>query len=175
MRVEVEVKLPDEAREFMRALYLRHHREMFRIVRLMGVPDDLASEAVVRTLTTAWQKHTPPDRTGPPIPWLMETLRQHARNLRRADRRHHRRFETTDLHHDDLGPDDHASAEDHAHLDRLLAGLDDDERAAVIHRAIYGGTQDETAEVMKSTPDRVRGLYERALAKLAKVLRRRGS
>ena len=175
MTVEVEDRLPDEAREFMRVLYLRHHREMFRILRLMGVSEDLDSEVVVRTLKTAWQKQTALDRRDPPVPWLMETLRQHARNLRRADRRYHRRFETSDLDRDDLGPEDRGSAEDHLHLDRLLAGLDDDERAAVIHRAIYGCTQDETAEVMKSTPDRVRGLYERALAKLAKVLRRRGS
>ena len=172
MTVEVEDRLPDEAREFMRVLYLRHHREMFRILRLMGVSEDLDSEVVVRTLKTAWQKHPAPDRRDPPVPWLMETLRQHARNLRRADRRYHRRFETSDLDRDDLGPEDRGSAEDHLHLDRLLAGLDDDERAAVLYRAIYGCTQDETAEVMRSTPDRVRGLYERALAKLAKVLKR---
>ncbi|HEY9131766.1 MAG TPA: sigma-70 family RNA polymerase sigma factor [Dyella sp.] len=165
-------------------LVRRHEAGLAQAARSFGIPETDVDDVVQETCLTAWRHLADYDPTRPFRAWLFRIALNKMRDLYRFRKVRDFLFgafgldkaEAASLR--DRAPSPEQRAETLAELAEVrvvLQRLDRDMREALVLTAIVGLSQAEAAEALQTTPKGVEGRVTRARAKLAALLKERGS
>jgi RNA polymerase sigma factor (sigma-70 family) len=147
------------------ALVLRYRRALLGYCRALPLSGGLAEDAVQQGLLQAWLALQSGTEVRDPKPWLYRIVRNAALNMRRGAGAEHSELADTLCAND--GPEDELYR-------RIairgvlagLAGLPEQQRAALLRTAVEGHSHEQVAATLGLSDGAVRGLIYRARATL---------
>jgi RNA polymerase sigma factor (sigma-70 family) len=149
-------------------LFARHAPRLFRhAARLVSVRED-AKDAVVIAFYELWRKRSSVRLVdGSPLPWLLNTTANSARNLERSSRRYRKLLENIERPSNwvaDVAPPEESSVSEA--LDKLTAR----ERSVVVLTLLEGYSERETAHALGIPVGTVKSRLARAKERLRNEL-----
>ena len=153
----------DGDRAAFHALFDRHGPRLFRHARrLLTVRED-AKDAVAITFLELWRKRRSVRLVdGSPLPWLLNTVTNTARNLERSGRRH--RLALSRVEHEPTPTE--VVGRDESGILRVLSTLPARDQHVLVLSVLEGYSEGEVAAALGIAPGTVKSRLSRAKARL---------
>ncbi len=144
-------------------LFDRHEQRLFwHATRLLTVRED-AKDAVAMAFFELWRKRRSVHLVdGSPLPWLLATVANVARNLERSSRRYRAALGRLEAPGDRAAP----AAGDESGVLAALRRLSERDQGVLVLAVLEGYSERETAEALGIAPGTVKSRLARAKARL---------